>query len=157
MTAERNNTKYSLPTAKNLSDYDRSIRNKVTRRPKYLDDAIKYIKSKGAEPEVEAALIKKLQAYPSNVIDKMFPQLDRMLLRTEIEIHADKNQIYEKAKNLPIEHVPSTDVNDLYESLDVGEPTPEVDEVELVQKDEKEITEKLETEEFQPDPSEEQF
>ena len=116
MTAEKHNINYNVGNNKKLSAYDRAIRSQKVRKPRYFDDAVKYIQSTQFDQDVKDALVKKLSSYPSNVIDKIFNNIDRMLIETEIRLQNQQYGIMERVKK--IAEKPVVDLDALYDSDD---------------------------------------
>jgi hypothetical protein len=117
------------------------------------------------DKEIENSVINELSAYPSNVIDNMFPHLDKIILRNEVAVSKKNNELRAKVEKLKLPEKKVASADDLYEEI-LQEPEVPVVEVEQpvaqeealqpdVQAAEPEVISP--TEEFVPDPNEDSF
>jgi hypothetical protein len=165
MTAEKTNIKFKLPLDKKLTALDKAIRKSVVRRPMYLEDAINYVRSKGLDKEIENAVVNELSAYPSNVIDNMFPHLDKIILRNELAVSRKNNELRAKVQKLKLPEKKVATADDLYEEISQETEVPVVEaEQTVVQKEPLQIDVQAAevevsnpSEEFVPDPNEDSF
>ena len=120
MSVEKSSANLFLKNQKNLSDYERKLREQPVRRRKNLGDAIKFINSTSYDQPVKDIVVSKLQGYPSRAIDMIFANIPAFLKNTEIQLSVKtRNLNSEFKKNKKVQE--KINAADLLDNLEMDE------------------------------------
>lgn len=124
MTAERTNAKIYIQNGQRISDYDRRLRNSVTKRPVYNDQIVAYVDRKVTDPVLRDRIIAEIAKFPSAAGNFLFQQIDSMILKMQVKMNNEKAEILGKFKQQKVKpETTVTALDDLYKELSTQDTT----------------------------------